>query len=250
MHPRGFSPEMTEEDQKKLEGLNRLRETVMEPLAQFEESLRSGTGKGIAYGVYQLLERLNAAQNIRRMADELENMGEWNLAQEQIRLWDMLMEILDQMALVLKEQHLSPRRWSELFQLVVQSEEIAFIPQGVDEVSVGGADRSRPAAPRAVFLIGAEEGEFPRTPVSAGVFSDAAADDPHGPASIRFPGKAGCRGKIPGLYGGGFPLGEAVRLLCQLRPVRRGEIAILPGAGGSEDFPRMSGGGSLPGGFL
>ena len=92
---------------------------------------------------------------------------------EQIRLWDMLMEILDQMALVLKEQHLSPRRWSELFQLVVQSEEIAFIPQGVDEVSVGGADRSRPAAPRAVFLIGAEEGEFPRTPVSAGVFSDA-----------------------------------------------------------------------------
>ena len=130
-------------------------------------------GKGIAYGVYQLLERLNAAQNIRRMADELENMGEWNLAQEQIRLWDMLMEILDQMALVLKEQHLSPRRWSELFQLVVQSEEIAFIPQGVDEVSVGGADRSRPAAPRAVFLIGAEEGEFPRTPVSAGVFSDA-----------------------------------------------------------------------------
>lgn len=173
MHPRGFSPEMTEEDQKKLEGLNRLRETVMEPLAQFEESLRSGTGKGIAYGVYQLLERLNAAQNIRRMADELENMGEWNLAQEQIRLWDMLMEILDQMALVLKEQHLSPRRWSELFQLVVQSEEIAFIPQGVDEVSVGGADRSRPAAPRAVFLIGAEEGEFPRTPVSAGVFSDA-----------------------------------------------------------------------------
>ena len=48
MHPRGFSPEMTEEDQKKLEGLNRLRETVMEPLAQFEESLRSGTGKGIA----------------------------------------------------------------------------------------------------------------------------------------------------------------------------------------------------------
>ena len=68
---------------------------------------------------------------------------------------------------------MSPRRWSELFQLVVQSEEIAFIPQGVDEVSVGGADRSRPAAPRAVFLIGAEEGEFPRTPVSAGVFSDA-----------------------------------------------------------------------------
>ena len=46
------------------------------------------------------------------------------------------------------------------------------------------------------------------------------------------------------------PSGEAVRLLRQLRPVRRGEIAILPGAGGSEDFPRMSGGGSLPGGFL
>lgn len=173
MHPNGFSEETTQEDQKKLEELNCLRERVIGPLAQFEESLRSGTGRGIAYGVYQLLERLNASQNIRRMADGLEALGEWNLAQEQIRLWDMLMEILDQMALVLKDHRLASRRWAELFRLVVQSEEIAFIPQGVDEVSVGGADRSRPAAPRAVFLLGAVEGEFPRTPVSAGVFSDA-----------------------------------------------------------------------------
>ena len=83
--------------------------------------------KGIAYGVYQLLERLNVAQNIRRMADELEKIwGEWNLAQEQPPVGHAD-GILDQMALVLKEQHLSPRRWSELFQLVVQSEEIALL---------------------------------------------------------------------------------------------------------------------------
>lgn len=173
MHPDGFSWAMTEEAAQTLEKLNCLRQKVTEPFQRFENALKAGTGKGIAQGVYRLLEELHTPEHLRWLASDLEKMGEWNLAREQLRLWDMLMELLDQMALVLKEHRLSSRRWSELFRLVVQSEEIAFIPQGVDEVCVGGADRSRPAAPRAVFLIGAAEGEFPRTPVAAGVFSDA-----------------------------------------------------------------------------
>ena len=226
MHPRGFSPEMTEEDQKKLEGLNRLRETVMEPLAQFEESLRSGTGKGIAYGVYQLFrtpERGPEYPADGRRIGKYGRMEPCPGANPPVGHADGNSGSNGPGT----EGHLSPRRWSELFQLVVQTEEIAFIPQGVDEVSVGGADRSRPAAPRAVFLIGAEEGEFPRTPVSAGVFSDA---ERRLMISMGLPlydslEKLAVERK-PGLWRRS-PLERLFVSACQLRPVRRGEIAII-----------------------
>lgn len=41
------------------------------------------------------------------------------------------------------------------------------------EIPLGSADRMRASSPRIVFLLGANEGEFPRTPASSGVFSDA-----------------------------------------------------------------------------
>ena len=47
------------------------------------------------------------------------------------------------------------------------------IPQSMDCITFGTADRIRQSAPRAVFLLGAVQGEFPMIPAQGGVFSDA-----------------------------------------------------------------------------
>ena len=47
------------------------------------------------------------------------------------------------------------------------------IPQTVDQVLFGTAEQVRQSAPRAVFLLGCAQGEFPLSPRSSGVFSDA-----------------------------------------------------------------------------
>ena len=82
------------------------------------------------------------------------------------------MEILDQMALVLKDHRLASRRWAELFRLVVQSEEIAFIPQGWTRFPSAARTVPGPRRRGRCFCWGPWKG-VSRTPVSAGVFSDA-----------------------------------------------------------------------------
>jgi ATP-dependent helicase/nuclease subunit B len=63
-------------------------------------------------------------------------------------------------------------RYAELLHMVILSSRIASIPQGLDEVTVGAADRSRPADPKVVFLIGCAQGEFPMTAGNGGLISD------------------------------------------------------------------------------
>ncbi len=50
---------------------------------------------------------------------------------------------------------------------------MASIPQGLDEVTVGDANRIRAEEPKVVFVIGAVQGEFPMTPGGDCVFSDS-----------------------------------------------------------------------------
>jgi ATP-dependent helicase/nuclease subunit B len=172
-HPEGFAKEMCEEDECKLQRIETLRRMVVQPLRRFKMRMKTPTGKGLSEAAYRLLEELQADQQLRGLAGAFRQQGEEALADEQLRLWDILMLILDQTALVLGEHAISPERYAELLRLVINGSEIAYIPQGLDEVTFGCADRTRPEAPRAVFLLGVCEGEFPRTPVAAGVFSDA-----------------------------------------------------------------------------
>lgn len=172
-HPDGFSAQYSDRDKQRLQQLEELRIRAVEPLARFGARIQNTTGEQTARAVYRLLEEMKTAEHLKQLALKLEEDGKYGLAEEQLRLWDMLMEILDQTALVLGEHPIAPRRYAELLKLVINSRDIAFIPQGLDQVTVGTADRTRSAAPKIVFLAGAVEGEFPRSPVASGIFSDA-----------------------------------------------------------------------------
>ncbi|MCI9273354.1 MAG: helicase [Clostridiales bacterium] len=171
-HPDGFSPAFSEEDRQRLCRLEQLRLRAVEPLVRFSARVRDATGEQIASSCYRLLEEIESPKHLKRLADALEEEGAFGLAEEQLRLWDLLMEILDQTALVLADHTIAPQRYAELLKLVINSGDIAFIPQGLDQVTVGSADHTRSADPKVVFLIGAVDGEFPRAPVSSGIFND------------------------------------------------------------------------------
>lgn len=172
-HPDGFSSEFTDDEKQRLNQLEELRLRTVEPLQRFGARIQSATGEQIARSAYRLLEEIETARHLKQLSTALEEDGSFGLAEEQSRLWDLLMGILDQTALVLGDHAIAPQRYAELLKLVINSGDIAFIPQGLDQVTVGTADHTRSAAPKVVFLMGAVDGEFPRTPVSSGIFSDA-----------------------------------------------------------------------------
>ena len=82
------------------------------------------------------------------------------------------MEVLDQMAGVLGEQIITGEKYGRLLKEIVSGEDVSDIPQSMDSITFGTADRIRQSAPRAVFLLGAVQGEFPLIPSVNGVFSE------------------------------------------------------------------------------
>lgn len=172
-HPQGFSETMTDADRRNLNEINALREAAAAPLARFADRLKEADGEGMAAAVFGLLQEIHAAEHLKLLAARLTACGEPALADRQLRLWDLLMEILDQTALVLRGRQIGRARYAELLRLVILANNMASIPQGLDEVTVGGADRIRTNAPKVVFLLGAAQGAFPLAPGGGCVFSDS-----------------------------------------------------------------------------
>jgi ATP-dependent helicase/nuclease subunit B len=171
-HPQGFAETMTESDIRRLKEINASRAAAVDPMLRFAAKLKDTNGEGMAAAVYGLLMELKVPDHLKTLAKRLTECGEPDLADRQLRLWDLLMSILDQTALALRSCAVTHTRYAELLHLVILANNMASIPQGLDEVTVGAADRIRTAAPKVVFLIGTVQGEFPLAPGSSCVFSD------------------------------------------------------------------------------
>ncbi len=171
-HPDGFGVQFSEEDVGKLNEINRLRANVIAPILRFKQNAEGKNGGEITRELFFFLEHICAAEYLKNLAKQFASNGETELAQEQGRLWDLFINLLDEMAQVLNERAVSVRRYGELLNLVISLQDIGSIPQGIDEAAFGSADRMRPAQPKAVFVIGANDGIFPAAPSSAGLLSD------------------------------------------------------------------------------
>lgn len=171
-NPAGFGAELGEKERQQLAELEQIRKKIMLPLERFKESCEDTDCKGISKALYTLLQELHTEEQIEDMYQKLTALELASKGEEEIRLWEMMMGILDKMVLILGDTPLTLKRYSELMELQIEAAEIAFIPQGLDRVTIGQADRIRLSGAKAVFLVGAIEGQFPTVPVDEGIFSD------------------------------------------------------------------------------
>ncbi len=175
-NPAGLGAPVTSYTARQLAQLNVWRRQVVEPLSQLRESLRGGAyGREFALAVYRYLtDDKELPARILRQISTLEELDEPLLAQHAARLWDEVIKLLDRFATALRDTRLSAARLEELFTMLAQTIDIGQIPQGLDAVTVGSADRIRYHRPRAVFMLGMNEGVFPAYPDNAGLLT---ADD-------------------------------------------------------------------------
>lgn len=172
-HPRGFGQPMEDADRETLAYLNDLRQRLIAPLQSFAAATRDASGAEISQAVYDLLAAYHMEDNLPAYCRSLEEAGEDGLAAKQLRVWELLMELLDQFHSILGDRKTSRERYAKLLREVVAAEDVSEIPQTLDEVLFGTAEQVRQSSPKAVFLIGCAQGEFPLTPKASGVFSDA-----------------------------------------------------------------------------
>lgn len=172
-NPAGLGAPVTPHTARQLAQLNAWRQQVIEPLSHLRQALRGGAyGREFALAVYRYLtDDGELSARILRQVSDLEELNEPLLAQRAARLWDEVIKLLDRFAVALGDTRLPATRLEELFTMLAQTIDIGQIPQGLDAVTVGSADRIRYHHPRAVFMLGVNEGVFPAYPDNAGLLT-------------------------------------------------------------------------------
>ncbi len=170
-HPRGFSCAMEERDITRLEHLNRLRRRLVSPLLALADAMQKPmNGEQFAKAVYRYIRAARLDRMTARQITHLYQNGEPALAEHTEQVWNAFMTILDDMAAVLPDR-LTADEAIELLHAAAMTTDIGAIPQAIDAVQIGAADRMRFTAPKAVFVLGANEGVFPALPSSQGLLT-------------------------------------------------------------------------------
>lgn len=170
-NPRGFADEFTKDDLLELTRVEQVRSFIIEPLLIFRNNIKGATASVICKELYALMLRLGADKRLLSLSQSLEDAKEYQLAEEQLRLWQIFIDTLDRTAQVIGERIESPARFVELLKLQFSTQEIAFIPKALDQVTVGDIEHLRLQNKKAVFVIGAVDGEFPLVLGDSGLFT-------------------------------------------------------------------------------
>lgn len=159
-HPRGITGNLSEEDSAALERLNQTASALMGPLLHLQAALQDCDGLGFASAVYAYLQEVEAREKLKA-AFATENLLYESILQQNHEAWDLLMDLLDTMATVLRGHVLPTDQLIELFRLGIGTCDFGSIPNTLDQVTIGTADRIRPNEPKVVFVLGMNQGEFP-----------------------------------------------------------------------------------------
>ena len=159
-NPRGISAAFSEEDKAELERINATAQAIMEPLRHPQAALQDADGLQFASAIYGFLMEIDAREKLRS-AFASEGLLYEQILQQNNEAWDVLMDLLDTMANVLEGHILPLEQLCELFRMGIEASDFGTIPNTLDQVAVGTADRIRPNEPKVVFVLGMNQGEFP-----------------------------------------------------------------------------------------
>ena len=170
MDPRGFVSE--DEDKKdnkaELEKINGLRQKAAAPLYAFKEKFR-GTAADMSRAVVELLEDSNAAEKLSVLSGLFEREGAQFRSDVLKQSYDRYMKLLESMAVCFGDREIKRQEFFEALSLSVSLDSVGVIPRMLDEVTFGAADRIRPSRPKVAFILGANQGVFPKGISNSGI---------------------------------------------------------------------------------
>jgi ATP-dependent helicase/nuclease subunit B len=171
----GFSSRSPGKEQdEELRRINRLRLEITEPLLKFRHKTKGRrTANEICSALVELLETLEVPAQIERQIDTYKQEGQLYLAQGNAQIWNILMEVFDQVCEIMKEEKMGIEKFASILSSGLNEYKIGFIPISLEQVLVGNIDRSRSPEVKALFILGVNEGTFPANTLDEGILSDA-----------------------------------------------------------------------------
>ncbi len=170
---KGFISDINEKDQKLLNSINITRSKLISPILRLKNEIKNANAQKICEEIYNTLMIYHTDERVRELAVELSKSNMQSLAVQQGEVWDIVMNILSELPVLLADKDISLKEFSKIFSIIISTEDLGILPSGIDNVQIGQADRIRTDNPSAVFIVGANEGEFPKTVSGNGLLSES-----------------------------------------------------------------------------
>ena len=163
----------TENSQKRKDYINDLRKQVITPLLNLSQRLKTAkTATEKCDALFDYTEQIDISRNLYSLIKKLKAENDFDLAESERQSFDAFINVLDQIHMSVGNSEISTREFAELFDSAVNACDIGEIPQRLDEVIVGAADRIRPKSPKITFILGANYGIFPREISTNSIFTE------------------------------------------------------------------------------
>lgn len=173
LHPRGFGEAWTEEDCLLLQELNEKKTVALEPLLDLRKGLRAAGNTGdMVLALGRFLEKLKLRERLERQAYVLEKESNGQQAQELMQLYEILLQSLEQMWLILGRTSRTPDDFVRLYRLLLTQYRVGTIPAGLDQIHVSDLPDLRCRQSKHLFVLGASDGRFPAYKTTEGLLTE------------------------------------------------------------------------------
>lgn len=160
-----------EDEEKKTAFCDNVRREVVRPFASFIEKQRS-TIRETAKAFFEFLDDIHLYEGIEKDALALEKAGRMNEAEQFRKVWNLIVEVIDQIVTVMGDDKCSLEDFGAYLSAGLSQCEIGIIPTGADRVSVANEGRNAAGGCRAVIIVGSVFGEIPKSPTAEGILTD------------------------------------------------------------------------------
>jgi len=161
-----------------VERIDKCRRAVAAPLLQMIDRL-SGDQlpvKDIIASMIQFLDRLQVQRTLCQWYRQAQSRGDLDAAQVHQQVYSDLIDLFDDMADAIGDIELSLGQFSEILTSALEQMTLRLVPPAMDQVLIGTIERSRQPNIRAAFILGVNQGRFPRVSAPEVFFTDAQRD--------------------------------------------------------------------------
>lgn len=155
--------------------LNDTREAFITPLIELSEKLKGGnnTTTKICTALFEFLETIKVYKTLETWIEVFKSEGAQEEVTEYSKIWNLVMELLDQMVEVMGSEILSLEDFSKILSMGFSKHQMGLIPPALDGVTISSVERIKSHDINALYIIGVNDGVFPKANKEEGIFTDS-----------------------------------------------------------------------------
>lgn len=160
----------SEQNLKRLSDINTSRQQIYDMLNNFRTKFK-GCATNRATALYNHLIECKIDKHLEELCDRFKENGDSAYSSLLKQSWDYVISVLDSVVRALPDSEITAEEFADAFEIAAAEAKISNIPQMLDEVTFGAADRIRPSKPKISIILGANQGIFPQISDDTGILS-------------------------------------------------------------------------------